>query len=216
MNELSVEARKVLIATAQEEVGRTEDRLTAARQVLTRFRDREQSLDPQMQAASEQELTTGLQKELIDLRARREALLSTVEVSSPSVRVIDRQIAAVESQLDAQLRAVGSGREANGEASAEANGEARNLSSVLNDYSALALEEEFAKTAYTSALSSLETSQAEARKQERYFAIVVEPSEPSTALYPLRVINTLIAFAIFFVVWLLVYLVAQSVRDHTV
>ena len=45
---------------------------------------------------------------------------------------------------------------------------------------------------------------------------MVEPTEPSTALYPLRVINTLIAFALFFVLWLLVYLVAQSVRDHTV
>ena len=210
VNQLSVEARQQLIATAQEEVRRTEDRLTQARGLLARFRDREQSLDPKLQAESEQALTQGLQQQLIDLRSRRSALLSTVNASSPSVRVIDRQIRAVEAQLEAQRQTVGSGSETAGAEST------RNLSSVFEDYSALQLEEEFAKTAYTSALSSLETSQAEARRQERYFAIVVEPTTPSVALYPLRVVNTLIAFALFFVLWLLVYLTAQSVRDHTV
>ena len=208
VNELSTEAQTQLIRNAEEEVRRTEDRLTAARQALLKFRDKEQQLDPKLQAESDQSLITGLEKELIELRARRAALLSTVRSNSPSVRVLDRQIQAAQAQLDAQRGQIGTGEGDGTEAS-------RNRAVQLNDYDTLTLEREFAEKAYTSALSSLETSQAEARKQERYFAIVVEPTEPSVPLFPYRIVNTLIGFVAFFVLWLLVYLIAQSVRDHT-
>ena len=209
VNELSTEAQAQLIRNAEEEVRRTEDRLTAARQALLKFRDTEQQLDPTLQAQSDQSLITGLEKELIELRARRSALLSTVSKNSPSVRVLDRQIRAAQSQLDAQRQQIGAGQ------GAEAGQTSRNRAVQLNEYDTLSLEREFAEKAYTSALSSLETSQAEARKQERYFAIVVEPTEPTVPLFPYRIINTLIAFVIFFVLWLTVYLVVQSMRDHT-
>ena len=126
------------------------------------------------------------------------------------MRVIDRQISAAQAQLDAQRQEIGRGAD-----DGKTRETARNRATQLNDYDTLTLEREFAEKAYTSALSSLETSQAEARKQERYFAIVVEPTVPSVALFPYRIVNTLIAFGIFFVLWLLVYLIAQSVRDHT-
>ena len=222
VNELSTEAQTQLIRTAQEEVDRTEARLTQARRALLQFRDTEQQLDPKLQAESDQSLITGLEKELIELRARRSALLSTVNRNSPSVRVLDRQIAAAQAQLDAQRSNIGTGaaKPAEGRRSRRRQQEAqaaavRTRSRQLNEYEGLQIEREFAEKAYTSALSSLETSQAEARKQERYFAIVVEPTVPSVALYPYRIVNTIIGFAIFFVLWLFVYLIFQSVRDHT-
>ena len=220
VNELSTEAQTQLIKTAQAEVDRTEARLTEARQALLRFRDTEQQLDPKLQAESDQTLITGLEKELIELRARRTALLSTVNRNSPSVRVLDRQISAAQAQLDGQRSNIGSGGAKNGgnksrrRQDREAAVAARTRSRQLNEYEGLQIEREFAEKAYTSALSSLETSQAEARKQERYFAIVVEPTVPSVALYPYRIVNTIIGFAIFFVLWLFAYLIFQSVRDH--
>ena len=213
VNELSTEARKQLIRTAEEEVRRTEARLAAARQTTTNFRDRVQTLDPQAEAASDAELITGLERELLELQARRTALLATVSQSSPSVRVLDRQIRAKEGQIAAQRQAIGSGE---GEASTAdaAEGGTGNLSAQLGQYSELLLEEQFAQEAYKGALSSLETAQAEARKQERYFAIVVEPTTPQASLYPERVVNTFLVLLVGFLVWLFVYLVLQSVRDH--
>ena len=207
VNDLATEARVQLIASARDEVERTEERLKQARQVVRQFRDREQAIDPQQQAQTGQELLMGLERELVELKTRRTALLATVSVESPSVRVINRQIEALEGEIQQQLARFGSGGEGD-------SVRRRNLSDVVNEYSELIVEQEFAEKAYTSALSSLETSQAEARRQERYFAIVVKPTLPEGALYPERILNTLLAIALLLIVWLLVYLLVQAVRDH--
>jgi capsular polysaccharide transport system permease protein len=207
VNDLSTKAREQLITTAQAEVTRTEDRLVVARQAVESFRDRLQISDPTREAESDQVIIQELEKTLIDLKSRRASLLSTVDTNSPSVRVLDRQIASYTAELDQKRRGIGAG---------ESGDTGVTLSSKLTEYNGLVLEQEFAEKAYTSALASLETSQAEARRQDRYFAIAVEPNIPEIALYPLRFINTLIAFLGLCVAWLIGYLVVQAVRDHAV
>lgn len=208
VNELSTKARLQLISNAQSEVTRTEERLIEARQAVSTFRDREQTANPTMLAESDQVILQGIEKTLIELKSRRASLLSTVDANSPSVRVLDRQIASYTAELEQKRRGIGSG--------GQGSGDSRTLTTQLAEYNALALEQEFSEKAYTTALASLETSQAEARRQDRYFAIAVEPNVPQIALYPLRLINTLIAFFVFCLAWLIGYLVVQAVRDHTV
>lgn len=209
VNDLSTKARLQLISNAQSEVTRTEDRLVAARQSVALFRDTTQITDPTAQAGLELALIQGLEQQIIEANSRRAALLSTVTTDSPSVRVLDRQIAALTTQLETKRRVIGSGGVAT-------TGGDRTLTTKLTEYNALALEQEFAEKAYTTALSSLETSQAEARRQDRYFAIAVEPNVPEIALHPLRMINTMVAFFALCVVWLIGYLIAQAIRDHTI
>jgi len=208
VNELSTKARLQLISNAQSEVTRTEDRLIEARQAVAAFRDREQTANPTMIAESDQAILQSIEKTLIELKSRRASLLSTVDSNSPSVRVLDRQIASYTAELEQKRRGIGSG--------GQGNGESRTLTSQLTEYNALFLEQEFAEKAYTTALASLETSQAEARRQDRYFAIAVEPNVPEIALYPMRMVNIIIAFFVLCVVWLIGYLLVQAVRDHTV
>ena len=146
VNDLGTEARIQLIASARAEVERTEGRLTQARQMVRQFRNREQALDPQQQAQTGQQLLIDLERELVDLNTRRAALLATVSVESPSLRIIDRQINALEDQIQQQLERFGSGGERN-------SVRVRNLSDVVNEYNELMVEQEFAEKAYTSALS---------------------------------------------------------------
>ncbi|MEQ1955718.1 hypothetical protein [Mesorhizobium sp. CN2-181] len=209
VNDLSTTARLQLISNAQNEVTRTENRLVAARQAVASFRDSTQITDPAAQAGLELALIQGLEQQIIEAKSRRAALLSTGAADSPSVRVLDRQIEALTAQLEAKRQVIGSG-------GAAKSGDGRTLTTKLTEYNALALEQEFAEKAYTTALASLETSQAEARRQDRYFAIAVEPNVPEIALHPLRMMNTLIAFAALCVIWLIGYLIAQAIRDHTV
>jgi capsular polysaccharide transport system permease protein len=207
VNELSAKAREQLIKNAEVEVQRTEDRLANARKVVESFRNKIQAADPSAIAESDQRLLSEMESALIELKTRRSALLETVDINAPSVRVIDREINARTAELELKRGSIGSGTSAVPGTS---------LSSQLSEYNALMLEQEFAEKAYTTALASLETSQAEARRQERYFAIVVEPSTPEIALHPLGVLNTLVAFASLCLLWLIGYLVAQSIRDHTI
>ncbi|MDQ6437595.1 hypothetical protein RB623_26380 [Mesorhizobium sp. LHD-90] len=209
VNDLSTKAREQLITNAQTEVTRTEDRLVAARQGMAQFRDTTQITDPLALGQAELALVQGLEAKIIDAKSRRAVLLRTASPDSPSVLVLNRQIDADQAELDARRQVIGSGGEGK-------TGDNRTLTNKLTEYNVLALEQEFAEKAYTAALSSLETSQAEARRQDRYFAIAVEPNLPEIPLYPLGLINTLVAFFGLCVVWLIGYLVAQAIRDHTV
>ncbi len=210
VNDLAAKARLQLISNAQREVGRTETRLIEARQAVEAFRDREQLANPTMVAESDQTILQELERKLIELKARRASLRLTVDGDAPQARVLDRQIAATTAELDEKRRGIGSGGGQNG-----VDGEGRTLTTQFTEYNGLMLEQEFAEKAYTAALSSLETSQAEARRQDRYFAIAVKPDLPEIALYPSRLLNTIIVFFALSVLWLVGYLVTQAARDHT-
>lgn len=154
-----------------------------------------------------------MQVSLADLQARRSALSQTTR-DSPTLRVLDRQISAIERQIDDQKKRVGSG--GGREGSSDNTTDQINLSRIYTAYSGLLLEQEFAEKAYTAALMALEQSLVEARKQERYFALVVEPSQPDAAMYPKKTTNTFLTFSACMLLWLLFYLIIQSVRDHAI
>lgn len=213
VNRLSDNARRQLISTAQDEVARNESRLTSARASVEEFRNKEQALDPQLVAQSEQAIIKELQVSLAEVQARRSALAQTTN-DSPTLRVLDRQIGAIQKQIDGQKRRVGSG--SNATSIGDLSNEQPNLSRIYTAYSGLLLEQEFAEKAYTAALTALEQALVEARKQERYFAVVVDPTLPDAPMYPLSLINTFLTFAGLLVVWVIGYLVIQSVRDHAI
>jgi len=213
VNRLSNNARKQLISTAQEEVNRTESRLKNARNSVEEFRNKEQALDPQLVAQSEQSIIRELQVALAEVQARRTALAQTTQ-DSPTMRVLDRRISAIELQIEDQKKRVGSGGVNSSENSSTDDGSS--LSRVYTAYSGLLLEQEFAEKAYTGALTALEQALVEARKQERYFASVVDPTLPDAAMYPLGLLNTCLVFGALVILWLLGYLVIQSVRDHAI
>lgn len=212
VNRLSDNARKQLIMTAQNEVSRTESRLKVARNVVEDFRNKEQALDPQLVAQSEHSIISQLQVSLAEVQARRTALSQTT-VDSPMLRVLDRQISAILLQIDEQKKRVGTGVNPSIDSLSR---DQPNLSRVYTDYSSLLLEQEFAEKAYTAALTALEQALVEARKQDRYFASVVDPTKPDASLYPLSLINTLLTAACLLITWLLGYLIIQSVRDHAI
>jgi capsular polysaccharide transport system permease protein len=124
------------------------------------------------------------------------------------MRVIDRQIAALSTELELKRKDVGTGT--------TDNLKGNNLSSVVAEYASLAVEQDFAEKTYTTTLAALESAQAEARKRARYFAIVVNPTRQDAAIFPLRLLNIFIFFISACVIWLTVYLIWQSVRDHSV
>ena len=207
VNELSREAREALISTAQSEVERTQQRLREASADVLAFRNAQQIVDPTQAATLEAGILQELESSLAELRTRRRALVSQVSASSPAVRALDPQIAALEAQINEQRQNIGAG-------SGEAN--AGNVAAVLGEFTDLSLSEEFARTAYTAALQSLETAQADARKRERYLAVFVAPGAPDVSLHPKRLLYTLVAAFWFLILWGVVVFVTRSVRDHAI
>ncbi|QRM56521.1 hypothetical protein [Sinorhizobium sp. BG8] len=215
VNTLSEESRNQFVSVANQQVARAEDRLKQARNAITQLRQSEQAVDPTAVASMESSIIGELEKELATLKTRYKALVDTISKDAPSAKVLDRQIAALEAQLSEQRARVGSGS-ATKTARDGTESAGNNVSEVIDRFSELLVEQEFATKAYTASLASLEAAVQDAQKQERYFATYVQPRVPEIALYPERGMNTLLTLLAFTALWLIGYFVVRSVKDHAI
>lgn len=204
VNKLSDDAKKQVIASASDDVSRNVERLNLARLAVEEFRNKEQIIDVTGAAQTELTILQELQKQDLELRGRRDSLASTA-TNSPIVRSLDSQIAVVQQQIATQKEKVGTGTTST----------AKNISSLATEYQQLLISQEFAEKAFLAAQNALEIATQEARKQERYLAVVLEPTQADYPMYPKRVINVLMVLMGSLLIWLLVYLLSISVREHT-
>ncbi|SFU04880.1 capsular polysaccharide transport system permease protein [Pseudovibrio denitrificans] len=214
VNTLSQNARRDAVKFAEEEVRRAELRLKMIRMRMKDFRSTESSIDPTKNAEVQIELIAGLEKQLLDTRSRLATLVGTIDESSPTIRQLRKQEDVLIKQILNKRDEI-SGREPV-QLTTITNGADRlsSLSSLLANYEELVVEQEFAQQAYTAALAGLERSRAEADRQQRYLAVFNPPSKPQDAIYPRRLINSLILFIGLLAIWGLVTVIAYSIRDH--
>ena len=118
-------------------------------------------------------------------------------------------------QIEEQKLRLGSGNAKKGIDTRDPDGN-RSLSQILTDYLELSVEVEFAEKAYLAALTSLESALAEARGQERYFAVFQPPRQPTIALYPRRIVDTILIGAGLLVAWIILTLITMVIRDHAI
>ena len=163
-------------------------------------------------------MISSLEQELASLRTRYKALVDSVSKDAPSARVIERQILALEQQLVEQKNRISgdSTTDKNGKTTRSGMENGRALPEMIDRFTELSVEQEFAVKAYTTSLAALETAMQEAQKQERYFAVYVPPREPEIALYPLGAVNTLIVFAAATCLWRIGYFAVRCGMDHAI
>ncbi|WNZ53944.1 hypothetical protein QT397_00815 (plasmid) [Microbulbifer sp. MKSA007] len=214
VNTLSQNARRDAVKFAEEEVRRAELRLKIIRMRMKEFRSAESSIDPTKNAEVQIELIAGLEKQLLDTRSRLATLVGTIDESSPTIRQLRKQEDVLIKQILRKRDEI-SGKEPVHLEQTEGNTDRlSSLSSLLANYEELVVEQEFAQQAYTAALAGLERSRAEADRQQRYLAVFNPPSKPEEAIYPRRLINTLILFLGLLAVWALCTVITYSIRDH--
>lgn len=216
VNEISSKSRDQLLDSSREEVLRTQERLNDIRKRLLQFRDREQAFDPSQVAELQVGIVRELEAQLSSLETRKRTISGSIQSDSPAVRVLDSQIEALQTQIEEERSKFGSGTNGVDQNTIPDDSEERNLSQVLDEYSELKLEQDFATTAFTSALSALEKADAQARQQQRYFATYIFPRAPEVSLYPKRIFNCLMAAFWFLCLWAILYFVGRSVRDHAI
>lgn len=202
INGLSEQARNDSVRFAQKELASAELRLKFIRNQVREFRSKTSAVDLAAQAQASLELTTALESQLIEQRARLNSLRSSLSEESQSIQQVKQRIASLEKELDAKLDEVG-----------KESGD-NNISGLLADYEQLRVEQEFAQQAYTVALSSLERARAEADRQQRFLAVFDKPSIPQDAIYPYRYLNSFLVFAVALILWSIGVLLTYSVRDH--
>jgi len=203
VNELSERARKDRLAIAEAEVANSKGRVNNAVDALQKFQAAHGVPDTTVIGTSAQGRLEKLKADLSDLQTQLASMSKTMAATSPRITVLKQNIAAVEDQLKAETAKAGS----------SANG-SEDVTVLTSEAGKLALEVEFAKNAYTSALKSLEMARIEAGRQVKYLEAFVRPRLPEASLYPDRpiMIGMSIGLSIFF--WLLTLLVIATVKEH--
>ena len=200
INRLNERSRANAVRDAEADVVRAQEKVAAAQQGLLAYRNRESLLDPAKTSGAIFEGQAKLEAELTTSRTRLAELLRG-SPQSPLRADLESRIAALEQQLRQQNARLTGGEQA--------------MAPKLSAYEQLSLEKDFAAKALASALASLESARAEARRQQTYLERVVDVSLPDRAHYPQRLRAVLIVFISCFLLYSIARLLIAGVREHS-
>jgi capsular polysaccharide transport system permease protein len=185
---------------AEREVGDAEARVMSTQTAITTFRNRELMIDPKQTSTAMLELIGRLSGDLAATRTRREELLTSAPQSA-EIGPLDSRVTALQHQIDDER--------------AKMVGQDASVAPRIAEYEQLALARDFAEKALTSASGALDSARAEARRQQLYLELIVEPDQPDEAEEPQSLKNILIVFIATTGIFLLGRLLLTAVRDYT-
>jgi capsular polysaccharide transport system permease protein len=202
VNRLSEQAREDAVRFAREELDEAEANLRAVRQRMAEFRRRYNIVDPTGDVAGQSGLLNALNQELAQALVDRDVLLSYASENDQRAIQANRRIAAITARIEDER------------SSLDLTGLSATLPDVVGRYEELAVDLEFANTAYTQALAGLALARAEARRQSRYLAPHIEPTRATSSVYPRRALLAGLAGLFLLLGWGVVMLVYYNVRDN--
>ena len=201
VNDLAEQAREDAVRFAREELAEAEAHLAEVRARLAAFRSEHSLVDPSADVAGQSGLLNALNAELAQALVDRDVLTSYAGDGDQRVVQADRRITAITARIEDERATLG------------VTGVAGTLPELVGRYEELAVDLEFANTAYTQTLAGLAAARAEARRQSRYLAPHVRPTLATTALYPRRFLLAGLAGLFLLIGWGVLMLVYYNVRD---
>jgi capsular polysaccharide transport system permease protein len=180
VDDMTARARQDEVRFAESELKRQEERVIRARTALTRFENIHGDLNPQDVANQLGNIAGGLEASLSQARSQLAALLTQVRPDAPQVVNLKTQIASLEKQLQSERGRLANANDKTG------------YSDILEQFSRLQLEQEFAKDAYLAAQQGLAVARADAARKENYLVDFVAPSRPDqpTSWFPITYVAT--------------------------
>ncbi|SDI69968.1 hypothetical protein [Alloyangia pacifica] len=205
INELSAVARADAISYARDELDEAVERLKEARSTVTRFRNENQIIDPQIDLQSQAGLLGNLQAQEAEQIIELDLLRETSQQNDPRVAQAERRLEVIRARISAERQKLGF----------EGSGQAgRVFADLVGDYERLSVDREFAERAYLSALGAYDTALADAKRKSRYLAAYMQPTSAETAEYPQRVTLLMVVTLFLFLLWSTAVLVVYSVKDR--
>ena len=202
INDLTARARQNEVKYAEDELKHEETRLRDARLALTNFQNAHRDLNPPVSANQLTGIVGKLQSDLSAERTQLSDLLSYMNPKAPQVAAVKFKIAALEKQLQEQQHTLAN------------TGGGIPYSKILDEYSRLQVNEEFAKNAYQAAQQGLEVARADAARQQSYLIDFAPPYLPDKASLSVPILYTLTVFAASAVLFGIGSLIAAAFRDH--
>ncbi|HTJ63335.1 MAG TPA: hypothetical protein VL899_05950 [Alphaproteobacteria bacterium] len=201
VDSMSEQARKNEVAYAEAEVRKGEERLTKARLALTDFQNAHRDINPQGTASQFSGIVGQLESQLTAARSHL-ILLNGMAPKSPDVTATQHQIDALVQQLKIERERLAT----------SAGGTP--YSKLLNDYSALQFEEQFAQTALSAAQQGLELAHADAARRQNYLINFAPPSRPESQKWDFALTYTATIFVVSLALFGIGSLLFGAMRDQ--
>ena len=200
INRMNNRARADAVAAAQFDVNKAEKRVSRAQEAITQYRILTRDLDPKATATTSYTLLGQLLLQQANSRAQL-AQLKSMSPNSPQIPSLNTTVSAIQAQIN----------KANGQLTASKGSTTEHLS----NYEKLLLEQEFATKALASASLSLETARQTANRQQLYLEEIVAPKVPDYAIYPKRILDTILVLMVSLLIYGIGWLISASVREHS-
>ncbi len=202
VNRLNQRIAQDTVEGSRREVARAEERIAAATQAISEFRERERALDPSRSATIAVETIGRLENQLATTRSELQALTAFARPNNPQVQNLQSRIQALQTQIGEERRR------------STATGATEGFTTQIAAYERLRMEAEFGGRQLTSATASLERALADAQRQQLYLQRVVEPNLAEHYRYPRRFSSVLYVFVGLSVLYGLVWLMVAGVKEH--
>lgn len=204
VNTMTLRSRGDALERARQEVSLSADKLVAARNKTTEFRDRSAMIDPATRVQSVSELITKLTMDKITIENSLTTLQGSLGPDSPTQRVQRAKLATISQQIDDLRKSL-----------TDAQNDSA-VSSLIASYERLKLDEQFNERMYTIAQNSYDRARQDLERQQLYLVVVVPPSVPESPTYPRILASTILLFGALSVIWAIISLIAASVTDQMV
>jgi capsular polysaccharide transport system permease protein len=202
VNQLSDRERRDRTQYAEDEVKKTEQRLSKARQDLLALQKKHGEFNPLASATAAMSIRTQLEGELAKARAELMGLKSYMNPDAPQVLEAQQRVNGLAAQVAQESKRLVDPKREGG------------ISGSLADFEEANVEKEFAEKAYGSALAALELARSDAARQHRYLATIASPSKPDEATHPKRIRGVITVFVVSFLLMGIGTLMSAAVREH--
>jgi len=207
VNELSAIARKDSISYARADLDTAQERLKEARATVTRFRNENQIINPEIDLKSQAGLLGNLQAQQAEAIIEIDLLGESVRDGDPRLEQAQRRLQVIENRIAAEREKLGV------RSTDTANGE-RAMADIVGEYERLVVDREFAERAYLSSLGAYDAALAESRRKSRYLAAYLEPTLAETPEYPQRITLLFLVSLFLFLGWSITVMVFYSIKDR--
>ena len=202
LNRLSNTIRRDTLRTSELELQQAEEKVRQARLAMTNYRASTSSLDPAAAAMATSAGISGMQQEVLELKAEMAGMLALNQPGSPAMAEAQAKIRGVENQIAAQQAKI-----ANTSAS-------DSIAERLKTYEGLVIASDYADRQLVAALSSFDAARNLANQRERFVVPAVAPNLPDEPTEPHRLAAFLEAMLVLIAVYGIVALAIAGVRDH--
>lgn len=212
INEMSRRLRSDALQQAEQDAKVAENSLAEIRSEITRFRQRQDILDPNKQTEGriEQEesarlsMVSQLQSQLAQAESELAQVSRFMQPETLKVKNLQSRVDSLKQQLNKE--------KANTQK--QTSGKSTQAAAQLAKYNELQSKLTFAEQLYQSKTTLLEQARLEEARQHRYLTVIVKPNLPDKATRPDKLEGVLTVALLSFLFWAIGSLSIAVVRDH--